>query len=169
MIRCFQLIDDLTEFAYLAFDIIGDLALGIPFGLVEAQKDAAPVSRSMDANEHMKTSTFDVPVIRIMLAGATNAAAIGTYPAWAQGILRYAPWNVLGFVEQLNLVRLTVAALNTRLRNGSQAVLPDGKENVDIVSKLLEVRGKDELQLSREELLSEAIILLGAGSDTTSK
>jgi hypothetical protein len=86
--------------------------------LVEAQKDAVPVAQSISVDEHSETKTSQVPVIRIMLNGAISATAIGVYPAWMQKLLRYLPWNIVGFIEQLNLVKLTVRALNARLKNG---------------------------------------------------
>lgn len=42
-------IDALNWFNYLAFDIIGDLAFGAPFGMLEAGKDFATVQESPDA------------------------------------------------------------------------------------------------------------------------
>ncbi len=36
--------DCLPWYNYLAFDIIGDLAFGSPFGMIKAAKDAAPVA-----------------------------------------------------------------------------------------------------------------------------
>lgn len=159
----------LAEFAYLAFDIIGDLALGVPFRLIEAQKDAAPIAPSTSTLQQIETEKLEhVPVIRIMLNGATTAASVGSFPSWAQKIMRFVPWHITGFTEQLNLVRLAIAALNSRLEKGPQTLI-DGCASVDMVDKFLEIRNEDGSQLSREELLSEAIILLGAGSDTTSK
>lgn len=41
--------DALHWFNYLAFDIIGDLAFGAPFGMLEKGKDFAEVRESPDA------------------------------------------------------------------------------------------------------------------------
>jgi len=41
--------DALHWFNYLAFDIIGDLAFGAPFGMLEKGKDIAEVRSSPDA------------------------------------------------------------------------------------------------------------------------
>ena len=42
-------IDGLHWFNYLAFDIIGDLAFGAPFGMLEKGKDIAEVRRTPDS------------------------------------------------------------------------------------------------------------------------
>ncbi|KAK5275890.1 hypothetical protein LTR40_012341, partial [Exophiala xenobiotica] len=45
----FASIDALHWFNYLAFDIIGDLAFGAPFGMLEREKDYAEIRLSPDA------------------------------------------------------------------------------------------------------------------------
>lgn len=41
--------DALNWFNYLAFDVIGDLAFGAPFGMLEKGRDEAEVKLSKDA------------------------------------------------------------------------------------------------------------------------
>ena len=52
-------IDALHWFNYLAFDIIGDLAFGAPFGMLERGEDVAVCKKSLDA-EPMYVSAIEV-------------------------------------------------------------------------------------------------------------
>ncbi|QRW24239.1 cytochrome P450 family protein [Rhizoctonia solani] len=108
-----------AQFSYLAFDIIGDLALGSPFGLIQAQTDSSPSIESIDASGQPVRGTMRVPVIET-IAGAAFTGM--TY----------------------------------------------GGRGIDLVDKLLEAKNDDGSPLSANELYAEAVMLLVAGSDTTS-
>lgn len=56
----FARIDALPWLNFLAFDIIGDLAFGAPFGMIETGKDAAKVRTTHDAPSHT------VPAIEVI-------------------------------------------------------------------------------------------------------
>lgn len=154
-----------AEFSYLAFDIIGDLALGTPFGMVQSQKDAAPIALSLAASE-MDTHTKDMQVVSILAGGGRSIMSIGIFPSWAQPFLLFLPWNIPGLLDRRNIFGMAVATVNARLRRGSQE--GDGREGLDLIDKLLEVRDERGEPLSRAELMAEAFIMLAAGSDTTS-
>lgn len=112
---------------------------------------------------------IEVPVISSIARGGASIASVGVHPSWAQGFLRFLPWNLLGLFDQIKFSKLTAATIDARLTNGLQGDLEDGFVGVDLIDKLLEVRNEDGSPLSRDEVNAEAILLLIAGSDTTSK
>jgi len=68
-------IDSLHWFNYTAFDIIGDLAFGAPFGMLEKGKDIAEVQTTPDSK-----STF-APAIEVLNRRGEVSGMIGCYPA----------------------------------------------------------------------------------------
>ncbi|KAF8754632.1 cytochrome p450 [Rhizoctonia solani] len=52
-----------AQFSYLAFDIIGDLSLGSPFGLVQAQKDSSLSVESVDVSGETKQGTLATTLV----------------------------------------------------------------------------------------------------------
>ncbi|KAF8748939.1 Cytochrome P450 monooxygenase [Rhizoctonia solani] len=159
------------QFSYLAFDIISDLSLGIPFGLIEAQKDSIPRALSLVSEKKVQ----DLPVIRLIAQGSTSSTILGSHSPLLQKVLFYcAPWYIPDSVARRNMLHVTRAAVNTRVsrtENGTAAAEGDGgSENrgVDLLDKLFEVKNTDGSPLSREEIDSEALVTIGAGSDTTS-
>jgi len=67
-----------TGYNYLAFDIIGDLAFGSPFGMIDAGKDVAPVTIQGT------TSVVNVPAIQILNDRGEFSASLGVLPPWAR-------------------------------------------------------------------------------------
>ncbi|KAJ1300384.1 hypothetical protein OPQ81_005203 [Rhizoctonia solani] len=121
-------IDICAQFSYLAFDIMGDLALGSPFGLIQAQQDSSPIIESVDASGEPQIGSMGIPVAR-------------TIASFFHGIL---------------------------LKRGSRKDIEAGKRSIDLIDKLVEVKNEDGSPLSLDELYTEALLLLIAGSDTTS-
>lgn len=70
----YSTIDALHWFNYLAFDIIGDLAFGAPFGMVEKGKDVAEVRKSPDA-----PPTY-TPAIEVLNRRGEVSTTIGCMP-----------------------------------------------------------------------------------------
>lgn len=155
------------QFSYLIFDIIGDLALGSPFGLVRAQKDAAPIIQSIDASGNPEKKAMDIEVVSNIARGQRLIASGGVYPQWAHSLLRLLPWNIPAALDQRDFFALTVAAVEARLKRGPNEQLESGKKSIDLIDKLLEVRNEDGSLLSKGEVYAEAMLLLIAGSDTT--
>lgn len=149
--------DALHWFNYLAFDIIGDLAFGAPFGMLEKGKDFAEVRESPDAPP--KTA----PAIEVLNRRGEVSAAIGCMP-WIKPWAKYFPdpFFSKGVEAVENLAGIAVARVKQRLDNA------DKIDRVDLLARLME--GKDEKgeKLGRQELTAEALTQLIAGSDTTS-
>jgi benzoate 4-monooxygenase len=158
-----------VEFSYLAFDIIGDLALGSPFGLIQAQTDSSLSIESVDESGEPVRGELQVPVIKTITGAAAVATRIGAFPAWTHKLLRLLPWNVSGVTDRINIFKLSVASVEARVKRGHKKETDDGEQGIDLIDKLLEAKDDDGSPLSPNELYAEAIMLLIAGSDTTSK
>lgn len=149
--------DALHWFNYLAFDIIGDLAFGAPFGMLEKGKDFAEVRESPDAPPRT------APAIEVLNRRGEVSATIGCMP-WIKPWAKYFPdpFFSKGIEAVENLAGIAVARVKQRLDNA------DKVDRVDLLARLME--GKDEKgeKLGRAELTAEALTQLIAGSDTTS-
>ncbi|KAG9124365.1 hypothetical protein FRC07_011891 [Ceratobasidium sp. 392] len=72
--------DVLPHFNYLAFDIIGDLAFGAPFGMIAAQKDVAPMLEQATAGE--KPEMKYVPAVQVLNNRGDYSASVAVLPRW---------------------------------------------------------------------------------------
>jgi len=111
-------LDCLPWFHYLAFDIIGDLAFGSPFGMVAAAKDVAPVAKSQDqalsmyGQDASKCETVSIPAIKILDDSAEFSDALGMLPPWVRPIVkRCIPWYRRGPEAVENVAGLAIAAV----------------------------------------------------------
>ncbi|KAF8724691.1 Cytochrome P450 monooxygenase, partial [Rhizoctonia solani] len=161
-------IDVCAQVSYLAFDIIGDLALGSPFGLVKAQKDSTLSIESVDESGETTRGTLEIPVIEIIARAGVSIVSIGVFPSWLHKLFLFLPWNLVGLFDRINFFRLVKTSLEARIKRGPKEIIEDGKRSIDIIDKFLEVQDDDGTPLSKEELMAEASVLLIAGSDTTS-
>lgn len=150
-------IDCLNWFNYLAFDIIGDLAFGAPFGMLRRGEDIAEVRASPNA------PPIYAPAIEILNRRGEVSAALGCLP----GLKRYAaylpdPFFSRGLQAVQKLAGIAIARVAGRLEN------PPPADRKDLLARLME--GKDDKgePMGREELTAEALTQLIAGSDTTS-
>ncbi|KAI9825258.1 MAG: hypothetical protein M1832_001292 [Thelocarpon impressellum] len=152
-------VDALSWFNYLAFDIIGDLAFGAPFGMLKEGRDVAEVRKTPDA-----APTY-APAIQTLNRRGEVSATLGCLP-WLKPYAKYLPdaffRNGLAAVE--NLTGMAVARVNERLRPDVQ----EASHRVDLLARLMEGRDEAGERLGREELTAEALTQLIAGSDTTS-
>ncbi|KAK4977454.1 hypothetical protein LTR66_010697, partial [Elasticomyces elasticus] len=149
--------DALHWFNYLAFDIIGDLAFGAPFGMLEKGQDIAEVQLSPGAKP-----TF-APAIEVLNRRGEVSGTIGCLPA----IKPYAkyfpdPFFSKGIQAVENLAGIATARVSQRLDNAEKT------ERVDLLARLMEGRDEHGNKLGRKELTAEALTQLIAGSDTTS-
>ncbi|KAK0244640.1 cytochrome P450 monooxygenase [Armillaria nabsnona] len=150
---------------YLAFDIIGDLAFGAPFGMVKAGKDVAQVPEDPLAvmgsygQAGAKYATKEIPAIETLSGGSTTTT-LGVVPEWWRLLLKRLPFFRRGKEDFGALLGMVVLAVSKRLE------VPTDRN--DVLSKLL--AGKDEQgnPIGREELSTESFSLLVGGSDTTS-
>lgn len=165
--------DCLPWYNYLAFDIIGDLAFGSPFGMIKAAKDAAPVAvdqreaiasygkEGTNEVEKHACAVVEVPAVQILNDRGEYSASMGVLPPWCRPLVKRIPWYAKGNKAVKNLAGLAVAAVSKRL------ALPT--DRTDLLSKLQDGKDDDGNPMGREELTAEALTQLIAGSDTTSK
>lgn len=153
-------IDALHWFNYLAFDIIGDLAFGKPFGMIEKGKDIAEIRKTPDA------PISYAPAVEVLNRRGEVSGTLGCLPQ-LKPYAKYLPDSFFskGLEAVENLAGIAVACVAARLDG------KDGAENAerkDLLARLME--GKDESgnKLGRAELTAEALTQLIAGSDTTS-
>ncbi|KAG8737497.1 hypothetical protein FRC12_017143 [Ceratobasidium sp. 428] len=157
------------------FDIIGDLAFGAPFGMIAAQKDAAPMLEQTTAGG--KPEIKYVPAVQVLNDRGDYLASLGVLPRWIRPWMKYVPGFSQGNTATQCLAGMAVAAVEKRLQIGipeeeveeEEEIEPTkGKTRTDLLERLMQ--GKDEKgePMEREELTAEALQLLIAGSDTTS-
>lgn len=157
--------DCLPWYNYLAFDIIGDLAFGSPFGMIMSAKDSAPVAVShKDAmgsygSEH-ECEVIHIPAVQILNRRGEYSASMGVLPPHWRPYARLLPWYRQGSKAVENLAGIAVAAVAKRLTTPT--------DRVDLLSKLQEGRDDEGRPMGKEELTAEALTQLIAGSDTTS-
>ncbi|CAE6424738.1 unnamed protein product [Rhizoctonia solani] len=159
-----------SKFSYLAFDIIGDLSLGSPFGLVQAQKDSSLSVESVDVSGETKQGTVEIPIVRTIAGGLAQCTAIGLFPSWTHNIHMFLPWNALALFDRLRFFKLATTLVDARLKRGSGKDMEDGsgKRNIDLIDKLIEIQDENGNPLPKDEMIAEAVLLLVAGSDTVS-
>ncbi|KAF1996720.1 cytochrome P450 [Amniculicola lignicola CBS 123094] len=149
-------LDALNWFNYLAFDVIGDLAFGQPFGMLKEGRDFAEVRKTPDAEP-----TF-APAIEVLNRRGEVSGTIGCLPQ-LKPYAKYIPdpffSNGMKAVE--NLAGIAISRVSQRLEKPNP-------ERQDLLARLMEGRDESGNPLGREELTAEALTQLIAGSDTTS-
>ncbi|KAF8319191.1 cytochrome P450 monooxygenase pc-bph [Cantharellus anzutake] len=148
--------DALKWFNYLAFDIIGDLAFGSPFGMLQAEKDEAAVLMPGDTPD----KTVYLPAIQILNDRGNYSASLGVIPPVFRPIVKQFPWFKRGTQAVKSLAGIAVAAVGKRLSEPS--------DRNDLLSKLQKGKDVNGNPMGRAELTAEAQTQLIAGSDTTS-
>ncbi|MCJ1397408.1 hypothetical protein MMC11_000601 [Xylographa trunciseda] len=154
-------IDSLHWFNYLAFDIIGDLAFGAPFGMLPKGKDIAEVRKTPDS-----PVTY-APAIEVLNRRGEVSGTLGCLPT-LKPYAKYLPDRFFrdGLEAVENLAGIAVARVNERLKKIEEG--QGGEERVDLLARLMEGKDEDGNRLGRAELTAEALTQLIAGSDTTS-
>ncbi|KIX98879.1 uncharacterized protein Z520_05340 [Fonsecaea multimorphosa CBS 102226] len=149
-------IDSLNWFNYLAFDIIGDLAFGQPFGMLEKEKDIAEIRKSPDA------PPTTAPAIEVLNRRGEVSGTLGCLPQ-LKPYAKYLPdpFFSRGVEAVENLAGIAIARVQQRLENPNT-------DRVDLLARLMEGKDANGAKLGREELTAEALTQLIAGSDTTS-
>lgn len=151
--------DVLPWCSYLALDIIGDLAFGAPFGMLDAAKDLAPVAVT-EPGAPLKV--IHIPAIQILNSRGDFSASIGVLPLWLRPHIHRLPWYSRGQKAVKHLAGIAIARVETRLAEAN----PTDRD--DLLSKLMEGKDEDGNPMGKEELISEALTQLVAGSDTIS-
>jgi benzoate 4-monooxygenase len=147
----------LKWFNYLAFDVIGDLAFGAPFGMLTAGADIAEVRSSPDS------PPIFAPAIEILNRRGEVSATLGCLPElkpWASWLPD--PFFSQGLQAVQDLAGIAVARVKARLDD------PPPISRKDLLEHLMNGRDEKGEPLGRDELTAEALTQLIAGSDTTS-
>ncbi|PYH37139.1 p450-domain-containing protein [Aspergillus neoniger CBS 115656] len=155
----FASLDALNWFNYLAFDIIGDLAFGAPFGMLDKGKDFAEMRKTPDSPPSY------VQAVEVLNRRGEVSATLGCYPA-LKPFAKYIPDSFFrdGIQAVEDLAGIAVARVNERLRPEVMA----NNTRVDLLARLMEGKDGNGEKLGRAELTAEALTQLIAGSDTTS-
>ncbi|PFH60237.1 hypothetical protein XA68_11264 [Ophiocordyceps unilateralis] len=142
---------------YLAFDIIGDLTFGAPFGMLQRGADEVETRETPDGPPSY-ISAVDVLGRR----GEVNGV-LGCLP-WLRSYGRYLPDPFFrrGIDAVNQIAGVAVARVRERLESGP------GEKRRDFLARLIEGRDNTGEPLDREEVAAEATAYLVAGSDTTS-
>ncbi|EGG06012.1 uncharacterized protein MELLADRAFT_36399 [Melampsora larici-populina 98AG31] len=147
--------DSLPWFNYLAFDIIGDLAFGEPFGMIQRAADYAEVDDGHDQVLHL-------PAVQILNERGEYSMTQGCLPSWIRPITPYLdPWFARGATSVSNLAGIARNRVKKRLEGGPQ-------DRKDLLARLQEGTDANGQPMGRDELTAEALTQLIAGSDTTS-
>jgi benzoate 4-monooxygenase len=150
-------INALSWFNYLAFDIIGDLAFGAPFGMLRRGTDTAEMRVSPESSPVL------VPAIEVLNRRGEVSATLGCRPQlkpWAWFLPDRFFSRGLQAVE--DLAGIAIARVKARLDSPPDAM--SGRK--DLLKRLSEGRDEKGQPLGREELTAEALTQLIAGSDT---
>ncbi|KAJ5595002.1 Cytochrome P450 [Penicillium hispanicum] len=147
-------------FSYLAFDIIGDLAFGSPFGMVNKGKDETEVQLVPGG------PVSYAPAVEVLNRRGEVSSTLGLLPA-LRPIARYLPdpFFTKGIAAVENLTGIAVAAVASRLDAAEKGIVDTRN---DILSRLLQAKDANGQPMGRTELISEALTQLIAGSDTIS-
>ncbi|RDL38559.1 Cytochrome P450 [Venustampulla echinocandica] len=153
----FAKIDCLHWFNYLAFDMIGDLAFGAPFGMLEKGKDITEIQLTPGG------PISYAPAVEVLNRRGEVSGTLGCLPQ-LKPFAKYFPdpFFTQGLEAIQNLAGMAVARVAQRL-DGKQDV-----DRVDLLARLMEAKDESGNPMGREELTAEALTQLIAGSDTTS-
>ena len=151
--------DALHWFNYVAFDIIGDLAFGAPFGMLEKGQDIAEVQLKPDS------PPTTAPAIEVLNRRGEVSNALGCMP-WLKPYAKYFPdpFFSKGMEAIQNLAGIAIARVNQRLEAAEKGTI----DRVDLLARLMEGKDENGNKLGKPELTAEALTQLIAGSDTTS-
>jgi benzoate 4-monooxygenase len=138
-------LDCLPWYNYLAFDIIGRLAFGRPFGMLVTARDVAPVALSA-------TEVANIPAVQILNDRGEFSASLGVLPPyWRSFVRSYVPWFRQGGQAVKNLAGLAIMAVKTRLEmEEDKTAIGDG-ERADLLAKLMQGKDDEGKPMGREE------------------
>ena len=153
-------IDSLHWFNYLAFDIIGDLAFGAPFGMVNAGADIAEVRESPSSPPRY------APAVQVLNRRGEVSNTLGALPT----LKPYAaylpdPFFSRGLQAVNDLAGIAIARVKARLDQENSGIKSDRR---DLLARLMEGKDEQGQPMGQAELTAEALTQLIAGSDTTS-
>ena len=147
---------------YLAFDVIGDLAFGASFGMVAKGRDECESQPHPDGPITITTGA------ETLNRRGEVSSTLGLLPA-LRPFAKYLPdpFFSKGLQSVSNLQGIAEVAVSRRLelaKNNDSA----SKNRRDILQMLVEAKDASGQHMPRQQLLSEALTELIAGSDTVS-
>jgi benzoate 4-monooxygenase len=147
---------------YLAFDVIGDLAFGASFGMVAKGRDECESQPHPDGPITITTGA------ETLNRRGEVSSALGLLPA-LRPFAKYLPdpFFSKGLQSVSNLQGIAEVAVSRRLEL-AQSNDSASKNRRDILQMLVEAKDASGQPMPRQELLSEALTELIAGSDTVS-
>ncbi|PYH45513.1 cytochrome P450 [Aspergillus saccharolyticus JOP 1030-1] len=146
---------------FLAFDIIGDLAFGAPFGMVSRGRDEC------EASLPGKPITY-VPGAETLNRRGEVSSTLGLLPE-IRPFAKYLPdpFFTKGLSSVENLHGIAENSVAKRLEASEKGYF-EGKKRNDILEMLCNAKDSSGNPMPRAELVSEALTQLIAGSDTVS-
>ena len=134
--------------------------------MIKAAKDSALVPKDQEnaMKNYATGKSVDVvaiPAVKILNGRGEYSMSMGVLPAWWRPYVRRIPWYSKGQKDVNALAGIAIVAVAKRLATST--------DRVDLLSKLQEGRDGDGNPMGTQELTAEALTLLIAGSDTTSK
>ncbi|TQS34141.1 hypothetical protein Golomagni_05488 [Golovinomyces magnicellulatus] len=144
-------------FNLLAFDIIGNLAFGKSFNMLETGKDIAEVR--ITPNDPI---TY-VPAVEVFNKRSDVSATLGCLPS-LKPFARYFPDSFFhqGLAAVEKLTGIAIARVSNRY-NGQE-----DSDRVDILARLMNAKDENGNAFGQNEVTTEATVQIIAGSDTIS-
>lgn len=150
--------------------------------MTKAQKDMAPIIISSD-NVGEDPVVKYVPAVETLNRRGEFGASMGVVPAWLRPLVRYLPHWARAAAAVKAFEGMAIASVDRRLMFGQvedeedweiSATADDDDEGKqvkpsDLLEKLLQGKDENGDPIGKEELTAEALTLMVAGSDTTSK
>ena len=133
--------------------------------MVKAAKDFAVVPRDakdqVSAMSGKSVAVTEIPAVKILNGRGEYSMSMGVLPSWWRPYVAKLPWYAQGGQDVRTLAGIAIMAVAKRLATTT--------DRVDLLSKLQESRDGNGNPMGKAELTAEALTLLIAGSDTTSK
>jgi benzoate 4-monooxygenase len=135
--------------------------------MIQAARDIAIVPKDQQAmmksygREPTADEVITIPAVKILNGRGEFSMSMGSIPPHWRPIARRLPGWRQGQKDVKTLAGIAIAAVSKRLATPT--------DRNDLLSKLQAGKDSDGKPLGREELTAEALTLLIAGSDTTSK
>lgn len=134
--------------------------------MIKAAKDSAlvPTNQENAMKSYGSGASVDVveiPAVQILNGRGEYSMSMGVLPPRWRPYVRHLPWYSKGQQDVKTLAGIAIMAVAKRLATST--------DRVDLLSKLQEGRDGEGNPMGKAELTAEALTLLIAGSDTTSK
>ncbi|KIJ38622.1 hypothetical protein M422DRAFT_112553, partial [Sphaerobolus stellatus SS14] len=164
-------VDVLMWLNYLTFDVISDLAFGEPLGMLERETDVL-----IGDSDHMSNGADEKEkgVAAMIDYRGRTAAFLGLFPYLLPGSI-WAPltrWIPDGFVQRGlqgtdTLSQIAQRCVKDRLESGAAGRRGDLLDRLVDDMRAKQAGGGDEGEVNEADVVTDAMLLLTAGSDTT--